>query len=189
MKRLDLQSDFVPYSIEEFMTLLREELPLWEEMIQRRKKLITVAKRLLCEKIATSTPSPCHLCPYRQSCTEPCDRLNALLPGLYKGKGRRENLTGLHAETLQGKERKRRKDIFEQYELWKDGYTQAQWEAIELYYNQCMSEMQIAKKLGKKRSAINGRLIRARSRKEERQKQLRRETREQIRKKEEKNDM
>ena len=166
------EADLDTRYLEELQKQLVREIPSLDRLL--------VLIHQLCElKVNTREILPCNDCHNPQDC-ESCYRWNALLPALNQGKGRRENLTGLHVGTLQGKERIRRRDIFEQYELWKDDYTQAQWEVIEMYYNQGMSEQQISKILGKKRSAINGRLNRARNKTEERQKQLRRETREQM---------
>jgi predicted DNA-binding protein YlxM (UPF0122 family) len=126
---------------------------------------------------------PCNSCSQIDECKEPCGRLNALLPGVHNGKGRTENLTGLHSNTLQEKERIRRSDIFDQYQLWKDDFTKCQWIVVELYYRECMTEEQIAKKVGKARSTVNGLLNRAKRRKEIRGRQLRWETRDQMKKK------
>lgn len=162
--------------------MLLEALPQFEQFI-------AAIKGYCAEELETiTTSSPCDLCPKKQNCTEPCDRLNRLLGGAYQGKGRRENLAGLFPNTLQEIERVRRQDIFKQYALWKDDFTQYQWPVIELSYNYGLSEEQIGKVLGKSRSTVNGLLKRARKIKEEREKQLRRETREQFKKDKEKDE-
>lgn len=67
------------------------------------------------------------------------------------------------------------------------GVTKGRWVVIELYYRQCLSEEQIAKKTGKARSTVSGLLNRARERKEEYDKRLRQEMHEQMRKEQNRN--
>ena len=159
------------------MKLFREKLLLDLPALER----ITVLIREFCrqQKIAEET-SPCRDCAQWNDCKKPCERLNSHLHSPYKGRGRRENLTGLHPDTLQTKEIIRRKDIFSQYDMWKDDFTKKQWIVVTFYYKDCMTEQQIAKKLRKARSTVNGLLLRAKKRKDGREKQLRQETRQQI---------
>lgn len=174
------QPDFHPHWIAELMEALLSALPLLE-------KLVAMGHRIRTEDATATTALPCHSCA-ESNCNGPCDRLNTFLGGDYQGRGRRENLTGLFPNTLQEIERIRQQDIFKQYALWKDDFTKFQWPVVELFYNYGLSEERIAKVLGKSRSTINGLLNRAKRIKEEREKRLRRETRNQLRKKEEDNE-
>lgn len=53
MNKATGQFDFSPHSVEEFMALLQQELPFWEEVAVRWQKLITAAKRLSAEHISS----------------------------------------------------------------------------------------------------------------------------------------
>lgn len=174
MTNFGSESDFQPRWIAELMATLLPALPLLEKLVAMGHHLHT--------KDATATkPLPCHSCT-ESNCNEHCERLRTFLGGDYQGRGRRENLTGFYPQNLRGKEIIRRIDIFEQYALWKDDFTANQWAVIELYYKEGMSEKQVSIKLSKARSTVNGLLNRAKKRKELRDKQLRRETRDQFKK-------
>ena len=174
MANSESQLEFVQCSVEELREKLLQDLPVLVRL--------TATIQQFCAQKTEPIPLPCGSCTHAAKCKEPCDRLNVLLPGPSEGKGCRENLTGLYPDTLQENERMGSNNIFKQYELWEDDFTKHQWAVIELYYRECMTEEQIAKKLGKARSTVNGLLNRAKKRKEERDKQLRRETREQFKK-------
>jgi len=147
------------------------------------EQFIIAAKRFCSTNEHGSEQLSCNTCKERLSCKTPCDKVKAILPSMQKGKGRRENLTGFYPDTLQVKERVRREDIFEKYNLWKAEFTKHQWAVIEMYYDECMTEKEIAQRTGKARTTINGLLNRAKKTKEECDKKLRRETREQMKKK------
>ena len=178
MLQIHSKLDFNICSDAELRQWLISKVPIVEQFV-------IVAKRFCSTESLASEISPCDICNERGQCTDSCDQLNDLLPGLYEGKGRHENLTGFHPDTLQVKERIRREDIFEKYKLWKEDFTKNQWLAIEMYYGECMTEKEIAQKTGKSRSTINGLLNRAKKIKEKRDEKLRRETREQMKKKDE----
>jgi len=50
------QLDFDPRSVEEFITLLRQELPFWEGVVERGQKLITVLKGLSAKPATSVKP-------------------------------------------------------------------------------------------------------------------------------------
>lgn len=153
------------------------------------EQFVIAAKRFCSTNEHGSEQLSCDTCKERLGCKTPCDKVKAILASLQKGKGRHENLTGFYPETLQAKERVRREDILEKYKLWKDDFTEKQWAVIEMYYGECMTEKEIAQRTGKVRTAINGLLNRAKKTKEERDEKLRRETREQMKKNEESDEL
>ncbi len=178
MTRVTAQYNFDPRSLEELKRAVGDLARLCEIVVH-------LAGYLQDEKSSLPQQIPCHTCPKEGTCKESCDRLKTFLGGDYLGRGRRENLTGLFPNTLQEIERIRQQDIFKQYESWKGDFTKYQWLVVELFYNYGLSEERIGKMLGKSRSTINGLLNRAKRIKEEREKRLRLETRNQLRKKEE----
>lgn len=178
MSEPDSQFDFDNCSDAELRQWLISKGPIVEQFV-------IVAKRFCGTDEYTSEQLPCDTCKQRLDCKTSCDKLEAILPSPQKGKGRHENLTGLYPNTLQGRKIIRRKDILKQYESWKDDFTETQWLAIEMYYGECRTEKEIAQKTGKARSTVNGLLNRAKKIKEVRNKQLRWETRAQIKKMEE----
>lgn len=183
MHELNLQFDFEKSSEAEAKQWLLSVIPTVE-------KFVHVAKRFCSIDAPTSSPRlPCDTCDKRSSCLSLCEKAEAVLSSVHEGRGRRENLTEFYDNTLQGKETVRRKDIFEKYELWKSDFTEGQWAVIEMYYQEGLTEGQIAKNIGKARSTINGLLNRAKKRLEDRDRQLRQETREEIKKMAENNEI
>ena len=178
MNPIDSKLDFNNCSDAELRQWLVSAVPIVEQFV-------IVAKRFCSIESIAPEPSPCDACSKKGQCIDSCNQLNDLLPGLYEGKGRHENLTGFYPDTLQVKERIRREDIFEKYKLWEEDFTENQWAAIEMYYGECMTEKEIAQNIGKSRSTINGLLNRAKKTKEKRDEKLRQETREQMKKKDE----
>lgn len=173
MSELNLQFDFENSSEAELRRWLQDMLPTVEKFVHAAKRFCSIDAQL-------SDRLPCDFCEKRASCQSLCEKAEAVLSNVHQGKGRRENLTEFHDDTLQGKETVRRKDIFEKYALWKSDFTARQWAIIELHYQDGLTENQIAKKVGKVRTAINGLLNRAKKRLEDRDRQLRQEAREQI---------
>jgi len=104
------------------------------------------------------------------------------LPGVYQGRSRRENLRGFHQDTLREVGDRRRFGTFAQYETCSEIFTPEQWKVIYLYWNQGMTQAEIAKTLGLKRSAVSGRLTRAATRKEQYDKRMRQEQLEHLKK-------
>ena len=124
---------------------------------------------------AKEAESPCIDCEYRSECKAPCDKLIGLLPGITAGRGAKENTTGLYVETLKDCEQTRRLEIFKQYQFCDAPFTDKQWNVICRYYEQGLSQDQIALATGRKRSAISGLLKRARDLKKRRFEQMREE--------------
>ena len=106
--------------------------------------------------------SPCTDCKDKCERKEPCAKLEAFLPSVTQGRGCKENTTGLHVETLKDYTSTRRLEIFQQFQSCDAPFTDKQWKVICLYYGEGLTQDQIARTTGKKRSAISGLLKRAR---------------------------
>ena len=109
------------------------------------------------------TESPCEDCQDRSKCEKACKRLESLLPSVTKGRGSKENMTGLHVETLKHYKHTRQLEIFQEYQSCKDLFTERQWDVLCLYYDKGLTQKEIAEATGKKRSAVSGLLGRARN--------------------------
>lgn len=72
-------------------------------------------------------------------------------------------------------ERQRLRAIFEQYEACQDSLTAPQWTVVCLRFLDCLTEREIARRLGRSRSAVNGLLQRAKKEKDVEQRRLREE--------------
>ena len=186
MNESETQSGFDACTATELKVTLREALPYLEKLIAVIHRFYGYGVSPQCNKI-TQTPLssklPCISCPKVETCVEPCEGLNKLLPETTKGRGHRENLSGLHVNTLESIERARRSDIFELYEKCKHLFRPKQWQVICLYYHEEKTEKQIANILCKSRSTVSDLLRRAKKRKEEYDKILRQEGFEQLAKK------
>lgn len=152
---------------------------LIELLYETKQKLeeALAASRLLTNRQPEPEPSsPCHTCAQKPDCTVPCDAVEAQLPKLHQGRGHRENLTGLHPQTLSNNyERTRQSEIFSQYKKCQIIFSAKQWEVICLYYHEGLSESQIAKHLGKKPNTISDLLNRAKKRIETHRREHRKE--------------
>lgn len=110
---------------------------------------------------------------------EPRDRD---LPTLHQGRSRRENLTGFYSDTLTEVEKGRRLDVFAEYEACREIFTPHQWQVLYLYWNEGLTQAEIATSLGLKRSAVSGRLNRAKARKQQHDERMRQERIDTLRK-------
>lgn len=117
----------------------------------------------------------CQQCSHRSTCSEPCAFVDELLPGIHKGRGTRENLTGFYPECLEEIERDRRSDLFAWYKEHEDLFSQKQWLVIYLYYKCSYSEVEIARRMGIARSTVSDLLNRAKKRKRCEEKEIRKE--------------
>lgn len=175
------QPDFDSASVRPLLETLRQVLPGLE-------RLVKAYHDFLPDPAASTQPSVCNSCPDKETCTEPCDDVRKALPKVNQGRGRHENLTGLHPETLQEVERLRISEIFHEYEKCKEIFTPKQWLVIYLYYDERMTEEQIAGLLGKARTTISDLLNRAKRKKDQHEKQIRAEKLEYLEKEKEKDD-
>jgi predicted DNA-binding protein YlxM (UPF0122 family) len=162
------QPEFRPPSYVDVREALREALP-------SLRKLVEVGQNLFGGETPPYTSFPCASCPTKEGCSQPCDALNALLPGVYAGRGHREHLTELDPDDLEDFRKVRILQIFEQYEPCRHIFTPKQWTILYLYYHDGKKEEQIAREIGKARTTVSDLLIRARRRKENFDKKMRRE--------------
>jgi len=128
--------------------------------------------------------SPCNSCPTRNQCSEPCGKLNKLLPSVSAGRRRQENSTGLYEQTLQEVNKNRLTDIFEQYKACKEIFSTKQYEVIYLFYHDGKSKNEIARLLNKTHSTVNGLFKRAEKEKEKHAAGVRHELAEKLKKNE-----
>jgi predicted DNA-binding protein YlxM (UPF0122 family) len=169
------QLDFDRHSVEEFKKRFLRDLPALERI------LVTIHE-FCYQKGSSEVELPCHSCPSEENCNGKCEKLKKYQGGDYKGRGARESLSGFNIDTLVVIEKIRRTDVFKQFEPYKDKFKKKTWEAIFLYFQEGLSEQEIAKKVGVGRSAISNRLKRAKDKKEQFDKDLRGEAYEQLRK-------
>lgn len=175
MRNSKPQPDFDAHYVAELGEALRQALPFLE-------KLVLLGQALRPQKAKESTSLPCTSCS-KDHCSGPCDALNAVLPAVYEGRGHREHFSKLGADDLQHFRKVRFSDIFEQYQDCRHIFTDKQWVVIEFYYQDGKTEDQIAKEIGKARTTVSDRLNRARRRKENYDRKVRRETFGHLRKK------
>ena len=170
------QPDFDLHSTEELREILCQLLPSLE-------KLIPLAREFCGQNTSVSTPPLCESCTEREFCSEPCEKLNSLLPKINSGKNNHEKNAGFNINTLQEIEKTRLTDMFEQYQACKHIFTNKQWSVVYLYYHEGMTQSQIANQLGKSRKSVSGLFIRAKQKKEGYYAQLRREKVDHLKKK------
>jgi len=170
------QFNYDSYSTEELREILCQLLPSLE-------KLIPLIHKCYGHNKVTSTPKPCQSCKKKESCSEPCERLNSLLPKINSGKNNHEKNAGFNINTLQEIEKTRLTDLFEQYQACKQIFTKKQWSVIYLSYHDGKTQSQIAIQLSKSRKAVSGLLIRAKQKMEDYYVQLRREKADYLKKK------
>ena len=125
--------------------------------------------------VAKGTESPCKECNDKCEGKEPCEKLEAFLPSVTAGRGSRENTTEFHVDSLKDYKSTRQLEIFQQYQFCDAPFTDKQWNVIRLYYEQGLSQDQIALATGKKRSRISGLLMRARDLKKKHSEHMREE--------------
>ena len=156
-----------PKTLGPLLEALRQAMPGLE-------KLVEACKNLFPDTIDDAKPFPCNSCEERVNCNS-CDKIKKALPEGNPGRGRRENLTGLHINTLQPMQKIWCLDVFDQYESCKEIFTPLQWEAIYLHYSRGLTQEQVGTQLGKTRKAISGLIQRAKARKEKHDRKIRAE--------------
>ena len=176
MTNLVPQFDFDPHSITEIKETLCNILSALE-------KLLPVAREFCSKNTETRELSPCESCPERDICSEPCVRLQELLPKINSGRGEHENCSEFHDSTLIKIQEEKHLDVFHEYEACEQIFTDKQWIAICLYYRDGKTLQEIAKKLGKAVSTVSDRLKGSRKRKAGYDRRLRAERLEYLHKK------
>ncbi|MFH1613792.1 MAG: sigma factor-like helix-turn-helix DNA-binding protein [Planctomycetota bacterium] len=176
MENCGSQLNLKPSSITELRKTLCKLLPTLE-------KLIPLAREFCEQNKAASTSLPCESCPKQKYCSEPCEKLNSLLPKINSGKSNHEKNAGFYINSLQDIEKTRLIDLYEQYEACKHIFTKKQWSVIYLYYHEGMTQSHIANQLGKSRKSVSGLFIRAKQQKGDYYAQLRREKADYLKKK------
>jgi len=178
MTNLGPQFDFDPHSIAEIKEILCNILSALE-------KLLPVARELCSKNTETRELSPCESCPERDICSEPCVRLQELLPKINSGRGEHENCSEFHDSTLIKIQEEKHLDVFNEYEACKQIFTDKQWVTICLYYRDGKTLQEVAKRLRKAISTVSDRLKVSRKRKAEYDRKLRTERLDYLRKKNE----
>jgi len=169
------QPDLDPGAIGQLIDALSPVMPALE-------RLVEVWKRVVTEPSAQKQPATCAKHPEQEAWDSPFREVRQHLPSLHQGRSRRENLTGLHIDTLHEVKDRRRFDVFAEYEACREIFTSAQWEVIYLYWNRGLTQAEIAESLGLKRSAVSGRLARAKLRKQRYDRRMRQEKLEHLKK-------
>lgn len=146
------------------------------------ERLVAAWKCVGTETSVQKQPATCTEYPEQEACDSPMQAARQPLPSIYQGRSRRENLTGLHIDTLHEVKDRRRFDVFAEYEACREIFTSAQWEVIYLYWNQGLTQAQIAESLALKRSAVSGRLARAAAGKQRHDRRMRQERLEHLKK-------
>ena len=175
MKNSNLQHDPDPKAIGPIIEALRQAMPALE-------KLVEVCHDLLQATADEERPNTCDSAQNKEVVTELYDKIHNISSGVHHGRGRHENLTGFYPETLQEAKNRHQLDVFEEYRACEEIFTPEQWEAIYLYWKAGMSQTQIAKHIGRKRSAVSGRLMRAAVKKQQHDKKMRKEQLEYLKK-------
>ena len=155
------------------------------QLLPSLEKFILLAREFCGQNTAVSKPQLCKSCPERDICSEPCVRLQELLPKINSGRGKHENGSEFHDSTLIKIQEEKHLDVFNEYEACKQIFTDKQRVTICLYYRDGKTLSEIAKELDKAISSIDERLKRARNRKEKYDRQLRTERLDYLRKKNE----
>jgi predicted DNA-binding protein YlxM (UPF0122 family) len=175
LKKPNPQFDPGPKALGPFIEALRQALPVLEKLVEIGHELLTVIE-------VERGVSGDLLGLDKEITTEQYKKILNASSGVHHGRGRKENLTGFHPETLQEAKNRRQLDVFEEYLACKEKFTSQQWEAIYLYWKTGMSQAQIARHLGLKRSAVSGRLTRAVTKKQQHDKKMRKEQLEYLKK-------
>jgi len=102
----------------------------------------------------------CRGCSRRSECMELCDDVRMLLDSPLRGRGKRENLSGLHEQTLDGVP-SRWRTVFESYVPCMDLLTERQYQVVVLHLFHGFTQKDTAKKLGLCVSTVNDHLQRA----------------------------
>jgi len=169
------QPDLDPAAMGQLIDALSPVMPALERLVEVWKHAVDRPK-------AQKQPATYTEHPEQESCDISFQKVRQHLPGIHQGRSRRENLTGLHADTLHEVKDRRRFDVFVQYEACREIFTSAQWEVIYLYWNQGLTQAEIAESLGLKRSAVSGRLARAAAGKQRHDRRMRQERLEHLKK-------
>ena len=178
MTKLKQKPDSNSNSTKELKEILYEILPALE-------RFLPIAREFCSKNTETRELSPCESCPERDICSEPCVRLQELLPKINSGRGEHENCSEFHDSTLIKIQEEKHLDVFNEYEACKQIFTDKQWVTICLYYRDGKTLQEIAKRLKKAISTVSDRLKVSRKRKAEYDRKLRTERLDYLRKKNE----
>jgi predicted DNA-binding protein YlxM (UPF0122 family) len=170
-----VQRDFDANFWAELIEALPQAMPLLE-------KLTTLGRSLMPQKETAAKSSPYSASTQNQALEEVCTMLHELLQGDIGAEGKPEKLFDPYSGSLKAIERHRRRDVFAQFERYKDKFRKKTWQTIVFYYLRELSEKEIARKFGIGRSAVSNRLKRARDKKDKLDKDRRREAYEELRK-------
>lgn len=154
--------------IGELLDTLHEALPALE-------KLAAVARAFCEQENGLPQHKPCESCPEKGHCSAPCEKLDAWLPGIYEGRKHWESSSRMNRDVHPNLSKVRFTDVFEEYESCHHIFTSKQWAVIRLYYGEEKTQEQIARQLHKLRSAVSGRLVRAKRKKEQHDRKIRQE--------------
>ena len=113
------------------------------------------------EAVQKATVAVCRTCEKQDSYDGQGPTFEKLLPGVHEGRGRRESLGGF-SDNLPARDRAFHQDVFKVYENRAFLFSSKQWAAIVPRYQAGLTHEEIGKKLGISRTAVTGRLIRAR---------------------------
>lgn len=124
----------------------------------------------------------CKLCEKYDSCTQPCELVDSMLPGKLSGSHHLKNTLGSHINEIykptsgdhSGGSKFRMVEMTpseDQYSLYKKcppgTFTDKQWEAVSLRFKNGLKQKEIADSLRIPRSAVSDRLRRAKTKMEE----------------------
>lgn len=192
MSNIASQPDFDPRSVKQLKARLLAELPALERLV--------AAVRAFCtqKKTPPTTALPCTSCPKGGTPHEPCERLEAYLDSLHRGRLHGERTIGVNLDEVRGQteagsagsnqtEQKadrgtfrnlKKVESFDAMELYKscwDLLSLPQQEAVYLHYHEGKGTSEIAVLLNRKPSTISGRLERAKRIKAEHDEKMRRQ--------------
>jgi len=186
------QPNFDQRSFERLRERLQADLPALE-------RLVTAIREFCSQKPALSTSLPCKSCPKSGMPHDPCERLEAYLDGVYRGKLHGETTFGVNLDEVlaqkagsgqeDGDETARKRDRgtfrrfrkvepFDAMESYKPCWhllSHKQREVVHLHYGKRKRNSEIGVLLDKKPSTVSGLLKRAKKIKEEYDAEMRRQ--------------
>jgi predicted DNA-binding protein YlxM (UPF0122 family) len=169
------QHDFGPQLLAKLQEGLPAALPLLEMLTAIGRALKTA------EDAASNSPRR-KASKGSQISEEVSAGIQELLREDIKAESKPEKSFNPYFGTSKSIEKRRRRNVFEQFERYEDKFRAKQWEVVVLFYKEEMSEEEIGRKIGICRTAVCNRLKRARDRKDALDKESRYEAYEQLRK-------
>lgn len=158
-------SDQLEYADRSVRTLRRAADRLTDDLERLHRRIAAAREGGERKKEAEPGQSPCTLCPNYDTCSKPCDELEALLPSPHQGRLFMNGQRGLPLHVIQHQQVcpiHDSRDVFERFEGCRHLLSDARWEVVELVYGEGLTQREAAQELGKRESTVSELLTGAR---------------------------